>query len=141
MLTVRGPDAPTPCSTRPSSNTEKLSAITDTKQPMRNSDSPATMTGLRPKASDSGPNNNWPKALPSRKRPITSWASFGSLTARSAPIWGRAGSIASMESATRLVSSAMSDANSATLMRSREGLIVFNALRASQRPATAAVMK
>ena len=59
------------------------------------------MTGLRPKASDSGPVNNVPSPMPSTKLVMISCARFGRSGDRSARDFGIAGSIASMRKGDR----------------------------------------
>ena len=75
---------------------------------------PILIAGLRPMVSDTGPKNICPAARPRKTADITSWLSFANSTPRSPPMIGKAGNIASVESATIDVISAISATNSMT---------------------------
>ena len=73
--------------------------------------------GLRPVLSESGPKNNWPNAIPMNSTLITSCRLFGFCTFRSLPILGNAGSIVSIDNATREIIKEITITNS-----TKEGL-------------------
>src|SRR6056297_1065318 len=83
------------------------------------------MTGLRPKASESGPVKKVPIPMPTRKEDRISCAALGASGLSLAAISGRAGSIESIEKAVIAVIIAIRATNSARPMRRSEPIVRF----------------
>ena len=68
--------------------------------------------GLRPKASDKGPNSSCPNPSPKKIMVISNWLSLGFSTLKALPMSGKAGRSASMDKATIDIKEAIKATNS-----------------------------
>ena len=110
--TMRGPAAPIPCNRRPNNICSKLTAKIEIRHPSANRAKPEMIAGRRPIASDRGPKNIWPTAMPIKNTEITYWLSLIRVTPRSVAISGKAGNMVSIDKATSEIINAMRMMNS-----------------------------
>lgn len=113
MLMVRGAEMPIPCNTRPKSIISKLLVVKQMILAMMKRINPLYTIGFLPKLSDKGPNSNCPQPIPKKIMVINNWLSFLLfITPKEALIFGKAGSMASMERATIAIKQAIKATNS-----------------------------
>ena len=97
--TARGitmpPQAPSPCTKRPSRNSSALGARAQATLPQQNSVSPTYSGGLRPYMSDSGPYSSWPPPT-AMKNTVRLSCTVAAFACRLWPIEGSAGRYMSM---------------------------------------------
>ena len=112
IATTRGPAAPRPWITRPTSIHSRLSACQQISAPRQKTPMQPSITGLRPSASEMGPTISVPKPMPRTNIVTISWTWFGAPGVSSSVMTGKAGSMESMEKATVAIIAATRAMNS-----------------------------